>query len=79
MSQPTKPHFPDRCEAVTPSDTTIVGPASIWVIGAGDIVVEPWVGGSTVTISVPSNTILPFRVKRVLATGTTATSIYAIR
>lgn len=66
--------------AVTPSDATDL-PArvrSLYVGGAGDISVVAS-DGSTATLStVPAGSIIPLWVRRVNATGTTATSIVGL-
>lgn len=73
------PQFPDRAAAVTPSDATILPPSTIYVGVAGNVAVEPVVGGVAVTFTaVPAGSYIGVRVKRVLATGTTATNMVAI-
>ena len=65
---------------VTPSDSAdLPRPArSLYVGGAGDVSVITR-GGSTVTFTaVPAGMVLPVQVRRVRATGTTATSIDAL-
>lgn len=72
--------------AVTPTDNTAIPVTrALWVGGAGDLVVkfysvvDPTVAGNTVTITgVPAGTLLPFAVKCVNSTSTTATSIVAL-
>jgi hypothetical protein len=69
-----------RAAAVSPSDSSDLTSASraLYVGGAGDVVLMT-VGDDTVTfVAVPAGSILPMRVKRVLSTGTTATSILAL-
>lgn len=67
--------------AVTPSDSADLGDVAValYVGGAGDVSVDT-VGGqeSIVFSSMSAGTILPVRVKRVNATGTTATNIVAL-
>lgn len=64
--------------AVTPDDGADLATAtrSLYVGGAGDVAVE-MVGGGAVTL-VGAEGVIPVCVKRVLATGTTATSIVAL-
>lgn len=66
---------------ITPSDTApISGGASrgIYVGGAGDLVVGT--PGAPVTLkAVPTGSILPIQTNFVMATGTTATNIVALR
>lgn len=71
---------------VTPSDSADLpnGPCdALACTGAGAIPVQLVAGGATImatsTItSLTANTILPIQVSRVLATGATATGIYAL-
>lgn len=82
------PMFPHNCAAVTKSDaTTFAEPVAIMVLGAGDLVVTPYgvtSSGTNVTVTITADMIasgpfmLPFMVKKVLSTGTTATLIYGI-
>jgi hypothetical protein len=70
----------DNAAELTPSDSTNLTTFSraLWVGGAGNLCVT-MIGGQTVTFSnVAAGTFLPIRVKRVLATGTTATLIDAV-
>lgn len=63
--------------AVNPSDTADLAFASkaLYVGGAGNVALVT-VGGDTVTyVGVPAGSYLSVRVRRVLATGTTASSI----
>jgi len=78
MSYPTIPRFPEKAEAVTPSDTTVFEASSIYVGGAGNVAVEPLDGGNTVTFVMLAGSVVPVRVRRVLATGTTATSLVRV-
>jgi hypothetical protein len=66
--------------AITPNDGADLANATraLYVGGAGNIAVVT-VGENTVTFNaVPAGMILPVRVKRVLATGTTAENIVAL-
>lgn len=67
--------------AVTPNDTTDIAPTrALWVGGAGAVAVIFVDDTDPVTLSgVPAGTLLPFAVRRVLSTGTTATLIRALR
>lgn len=64
--------------SVTPSDATVYNPTinSVWVGGKGDLAVE-MVGGGVVTYS-NAEGVLPIQVRRILATGTTASAIVAM-
>lgn len=68
--------------AVTPNDSADLpaGPARALYIGVtGNVALVPNRGGTSVTfVGVPSGTILPVQAYRVMATGTTATSILAL-
>jgi hypothetical protein len=67
--------------AVTPDDNNDLGHAtrSLFVGGAGDVTVNMLRTGSAITFkAVPVGTVLPIRVTRVKATGTTATSLTAL-
>ena len=65
--------------AVTPSDTTNLSKVSVLYIGSsGDVTVNT-AGGELVTFAgFQAGGILPVRVIRVLATGTTATNILSL-
>ena len=76
-----------RAAAVTPSNTVDIPSVSggtsnngcvLYVGGAGDLKVDT-VGGDAVTfVAVPAGSFIPVQVKRVYATGTSATSIVAL-
>ena len=71
---------PSYWEAVTPDDGVDLSPhagVGLYVTGAGDVAVE-FDGGAAVTVTVPANFYLWGRVRRVLATGTTATGIFSL-
>lgn len=66
---------------VTPSDTADLTSVSkaLYVGVSGDVTVNTLGGATAVTFkAVPAGMILPVRCTRVLATGTTATSIVAL-
>lgn len=65
---------------VTPSDTADLStlPRALYVGGDGNLTVIMQ-GGQTVTLTaVAAGTLLPLRVRRVLATGTSATAIVGL-
>ena len=65
------------CFAITPNDSTDFTHTAraVYVGVAGDVAVET-VEGSTVTfVGAAAGSILPVRCKKVLSTGTTATSL----
>jgi hypothetical protein len=67
--------------AVTPNDGTDLpqpGTRGIWVGGAGTLKVDMLASGTVTLSAVPAGTFLPIRVKRVYATGTSATLIVAL-
>lgn len=65
--------------AITPSDTVDQAYSAIYVGGAGDVVVTMEAGGTVVTFKAPPvGTILPIRVKRVMA-ATTATLLIGLQ
>ena len=76
-----------RAAAVTPSNTVDIPSVSggtsnngcvLYVGGAGDLTVDT-VGGDAVTfVAVPAGSFIPVQVKRVYASGTSATSIVAL-
>lgn len=71
----------DHAAAVTPSNTAdLPQPAyALYVGGAGNITLDT-VGGQTSVLftAVPVGTVLALAVKRVRATGTTATALVAL-
>jgi hypothetical protein len=70
----------DKLASVTASDTTdLTGARALYVGGGGDVALRA-VNSSETTVTlvgVPTGTILPIRVTRVMA-ATTATSIVAL-
>lgn len=67
----------DNQVTITPSDSTDLAFTSraIRVGVGGTLVVTPASGGSDVTYTVYNGEVLPIRVTRVKATGTTATNL----
>lgn len=71
---------PEHAAAVVTSDSADLANVSraIFVGGAGNLTVV-MAGGETVTLSgVAAGSLLPIRVSRVMATGTSATSIVTL-
>ena len=67
--------------AVTPSNTTVLpdGVRAVWVGGTGDLAVTMSGDTAAVTLSgVPTGTLLPIQVSKVMSTNTTATLIVAL-
>lgn len=70
-----------RAFDITPSDATEITTLhkGLWVGGSGDVRVQMWEGGSIVTLAgAVAGSLIPIRVKKVYATGTTATNIVAL-
>ena len=67
------------CFAITPNDSTDLNPFPryLYIGGTGNIAVET-MAGNTVTFSAHPVGYFPQRVRKVLATGTTATNIVGI-
>lgn len=66
--------------AVTPSDATMISETEALWVGTGGSLTVVMVGGEQATFgSVPSGTRLDISVVKVMATGTTASSIVALR
>ncbi len=67
-------------DAVTPDDATDLATTarSLYIGGTGDVKVDMADGTTETFAVVPAGTVLPIAVKRVYATGTTATSILAL-
>lgn len=70
-----------RVALVAPSDVADLPAApcfGLWVGGAGNISLDDGSGATTLISGIPAGTILPFQVKRVRATSTTASLIVAL-
>lgn len=65
---------------VTPSDSADLPDAAValYVAGAGAVVIDTISGPAPRTVPVAANMLLPVGVRRVRATGTTATGIFAL-
>lgn len=82
MTMTPRPSDPAvSAEAVITSDVTILELfRGLYVGSAGDVAILPEGNAASVTfVGVQAGTILPVRGTQVLATGTTATSILALR
>jgi len=79
-----RPDPAESAAALTPNNGVDLSPNSprgLYVGGGGDVTVVMFNNpdGETVLFAaVPAGSILPIRVKRLMATGTTATSIVAL-
>lgn len=70
-----------RAVAIAPSDTAEFDPEpqGLYVGGAGDLsMLGPDDTGPVLWKGVPAGTVLPFRTRKLRATGTTATNILAL-
>lgn len=73
--------FPDNAIAIDISTADHVLPAfaTVYVGATGNVVVAPAGGGSNVTfVGIPAGGVVPVRVKTVVKTLTTATSMVAV-
>jgi hypothetical protein len=65
--------------AITPNDTTNIAPTRAIYVGVqGNLAVRMISGQSVTFTACPAGLLLPVQVDRVLATGTTASSITAV-
>lgn len=65
--------------AVVPSDTTVIPKTrALWIGVAGNVAVRMAGDGTIVTFTGAPIGVLPVQVDRVLATGTTATTMLAL-
>lgn len=74
LSDPADSHV-----LITPNDSTDLAtiPRGLFFNGAGDVVLRDK-SGNDETYTVTAGQLLPFRARRILATGTTATGIIAM-
>jgi hypothetical protein len=76
---PTFPMYPGSAAVVTPSDTVnLVSPSVIYVGVFGNVRVTTATGDVVTFLNVPTGSIIPVQVLRVMATSTTATNMVAI-
>lgn len=68
-----------RGAAVTPHNTNNLSEdaACLYIGGAGDVKIDTPEGSTLTFVAVPAGSILPWRARRVYATGTSATNIVA--
>lgn len=65
--------------AVTPSDTTVLNFAALYIGGTGDVTILPLDSSTPVTYhGYPGGAWLPCAGAKVMATGTAATNIVAV-
>lgn len=68
--------IPSSAFTITPSDTTKISAAGLFIGGAGTVTVEPEAQpGTTVQFTAPAGGEIKLRVTKVMATGTSATLI----
>jgi len=67
-----------RGVAVTPSDTTVVACNAVYVGGAGNLAVQFYDGGPTVTFTAPALGVVHFISAYRIMAATTATGIVAL-
>lgn len=70
---------PTQMLEVTPADGVEVAFNGLYVGVAGDIAFTPVNNPTSIVVPVPSGWYYPGEVKEVLATGTTATSIFGLK
>ena len=69
-----------KAEAVTPSDTVDLANVSVIYVGVTGNIAIITAGGDEVTLqNAQAGSVVPIRVKRVKATGTTATGLIALQ
>ena len=69
-----------KAEAVTPSDTADLANVSVIYVGVTGNIAIITAGGDEVTLqNAQAGSVVPIRVKRVKATGTTATGLIALQ
>lgn len=71
---------PENAVSVTPDDDTDLTNVSraIYIGAAGNLLVTMLKGNDVSFLNVPSGTLLPIRVSRIKATGTTASGIVSV-
>jgi hypothetical protein len=69
-----------HAETITPSDTTAIPSATrgLYVGSSGDVAVVMASGESVTFVSVPAGIVLPVRLLKVKATGTTASALVGL-
>lgn len=73
------PMFPEGAEAITTSDTVdLASPSVVYVGGGGDVKVTTANGDVVTFTGLVAGGVIPVRVKRVWATGTTATNLVRV-
>jgi hypothetical protein len=71
---------PEHAVAIAPDDASDITNVTraLYVGGTGDLRVMMLGGGTATFANIPSGTLMPLRVTRVLATGTTASAILGL-
>lgn len=75
LSDPSEDFF-----AITPNDNTdlLSVTRGVYIGGSGDIVAQERGGESVTFVGLVAGSVYPFRFRRILATGTTATNIVGL-
>lgn len=71
--------LPQGAAAVTASDTAFVDYVGFYVGGTGDVAVQTAKGDTVTFKAVPVGAVIRLHIVKVLATGTTATSIVGLK
>lgn len=82
MASPIQPLTGSQVAAITPDDIARFGAPfdALWIGGAGNVAIVADGDTAAVTIvGAAAGSIIPVRVKKVMSTNTTATSIVGIR
>ena len=70
----------EDADSITPADATDIVPTrGVYVGVSGDLAVDMSDGSTVTFVGLAAGIIHPISVKRIYATGTTATSILAVR
>jgi hypothetical protein len=71
---------PENAAAIAPNDAADLGHVTraLYVGGGGDVAARLMGGGEAVFRNLPSGSLIPIRVARVLAAGTTATDLIGL-
>lgn len=72
------PSVPEDAAAVTANDTTTFESSMLYVGAVGNVKVTTAQGSDVAFTAVPAGTVLPVRVRKVFATGTTASNLVRV-
>lgn len=67
-------------QTITPNDSTILSPnlRGLYVGVTGNVAVRMLDGSTPIFVAVPAGVLLPIQIDKVLATGTTATTMIGL-